>query len=65
MSPKGASWGVVDPDLRLKKASGVRIVDGSVIPYVPATHPQGPIYVSFRVFVNTNKPNYGLILVVC
>ncbi|KAG6839673.1 hypothetical protein C0991_000317 [Blastosporella zonata] len=31
MSPKGASTGVTDPDLRLKKAAGVRVVDASVI----------------------------------
>lgn len=31
MSPKGADYGVVDPDLRLKKASGLRIVDASVM----------------------------------
>ena len=30
MSPVNASWGVVDPDLLLKKASGLRIVDASV-----------------------------------
>ncbi|KAJ8497096.1 hypothetical protein ONZ45_g12198 [Pleurotus djamor] len=31
MSPKGASWGVTDPDLRLKGVKGVRIVDASVL----------------------------------
>ncbi len=31
MSPAGADWGVVDPDLRLKHAAGVRIVDASVL----------------------------------
>ncbi|KAJ8507343.1 hypothetical protein ONZ45_g10276 [Pleurotus djamor] len=31
MSPKGASWGVTDPDLRLKGVNGVRIVDASVL----------------------------------
>lgn len=31
MSPAGADWGVVDPDLKLKGAKGVRIVDASVI----------------------------------
>lgn len=30
MSPVGASWGVVNPDLRLKQASGLRIIDASV-----------------------------------
>lgn len=31
MSPKNASWGVVDPDLLVKKVSGLRIVDASVM----------------------------------
>ena len=31
MSPKGASWGVVDPDLRVKGVVGLRIVDNSVV----------------------------------
>jgi len=43
MSPKGADWGVVDPDFRVKGTLGLRIVDASVIPRVPASHPMGPI----------------------
>ncbi len=31
MSPPNAHWGVVDPDLRLKRARGVRVVDASVL----------------------------------
>lgn len=30
MSPLGASWGVVDPDLKVKGAKGLRIVDASI-----------------------------------
>ncbi|KAF5371725.1 hypothetical protein D9758_003500 [Tetrapyrgos nigripes] len=45
MSPKGADWGVVDPDLRLKGAKGVRVVDASVLPYVPSASPQVPVYI--------------------
>ncbi|KAJ8094270.1 hypothetical protein PM082_006809 [Marasmius tenuissimus] len=44
MSPKGASWGVVDPDLLVKGISGVRVVDASVMPFVPAAHTQAPAY---------------------
>ena len=35
MSPRNASWGVVDPDLRVKQVSGLRIVDASVMVSVP------------------------------
>ncbi|KAG6847921.1 hypothetical protein H0H93_004868, partial [Arthromyces matolae] len=45
MSPKGAKYGVVDPDLRVKGASGLRVVDASVLPYVPAGHPQAAVYI--------------------
>ncbi|KAG6907818.1 hypothetical protein DXG01_007300 [Tephrocybe rancida] len=45
MSPKGAKTGVTDPDLRLKKVGGVRVVDASVFPYVPSAHLQAPVYV--------------------
>ncbi|EAU86932.2 aryl-alcohol oxidase [Coprinopsis cinerea okayama7 len=44
MSPKGAQWGVVDPDLRVKKVRGLRIVDASVMPYITSGHTQAPVY---------------------
>ncbi|KAK0224244.1 aryl-alcohol oxidase precursor [Armillaria fumosa] len=44
MSPADASWGVVNPDLKLKGAEGVRIVDASVLPLIPAGHSQAPVY---------------------
>lgn len=31
MSPRGAKWGVVDPDFRVKGTKGLRVVDASVI----------------------------------
>ncbi|KAJ3572974.1 hypothetical protein NP233_g2733 [Leucocoprinus birnbaumii] len=45
MSPVGAGWGVVDPDLKVKGVAGLRIVDLSVLPIVPAAHPQLAAYV--------------------
>lgn len=37
MSPRGANWGVVDPDFAVKGTTGLRIVDASVI--VSLSHP--------------------------
>ncbi|KAJ7027566.1 aryl-alcohol oxidase [Mycena alexandri] len=45
MSPKGATWGVVDPDLTVKGLSGLRVVDLSIVPFIPAAHTQASAYV--------------------
>ncbi|KXN85084.1 Choline dehydrogenase, mitochondrial [Leucoagaricus sp. SymC.cos] len=50
MSPIDADWGVVDPDLRVKGVSGLRIVDVSVLvnlvqPFIPSAHTQVPAYI--------------------
>ncbi|KAF9451443.1 GMC oxidoreductase [Macrolepiota fuliginosa MF-IS2] len=46
MSPaEGVEWGVVDPELRVKGVSGLRVVDASVLPIVPAAHTQVPAYI--------------------
>ncbi|KAJ6498871.1 aryl-alcohol oxidase precursor [Mycena sanguinolenta] len=45
MSPKDATWGVVDPDLRVKGLKGLRIVDLSVVPFIPAAHPMAAAYI--------------------
>ncbi|KAJ7665039.1 alcohol oxidase [Mycena polygramma] len=40
----GSAGGVVNPDLTVKGTKGLRIVDASVFPFLPAAHPQGSIY---------------------
>jgi len=44
MSPKNATWGVVDPDLLLKGATGIRVIDASVMNHIPSGHTQAPTY---------------------
>ncbi|KAK0199321.1 hypothetical protein DFS33DRAFT_1268706, partial [Desarmillaria ectypa] len=45
ISPMNVDWGVMGPDLSLKGAKGVRIVDASVLPFLPAAHTQVPVHV--------------------
>ncbi|KAF8259333.1 aryl-alcohol-oxidase from pleurotus Eryingii [Lactarius quietus] len=44
MSSIDSPYGVVNPDFSVKNTCGLRIVDASVIPYVPAAHPQASLY---------------------
>ncbi|KAF8182590.1 pyranose dehydrogenase [Pholiota molesta] len=44
MSARNASYGVVNPDLLVKGASGLRIVDASVLPFIICGHTQAPVY---------------------
>lgn len=39
MSPFGASYGVVEPDLRLKGVTGLRVIDASVLVSTPFAAP--------------------------
>ncbi|KAL0954149.1 hypothetical protein HGRIS_005286 [Hohenbuehelia grisea] len=45
MTARGAAYGVTDPDLKVKGVSGLRIVDASVIPFLPSAHTQVPTYI--------------------
>ncbi|KAJ7871753.1 aryl-alcohol-oxidase from pleurotus Eryingii [Mycena leptocephala] len=48
MSPRGAQYGVVDPDLKVKGIhliAGLRVIDASVLPIVPGAHTQAATYV--------------------
>ncbi|KAF9465296.1 aryl-alcohol oxidase-like protein [Collybia nuda] len=60
MSPRGAGYGVVDPDLRVKKVAGLRVVDASVLPLVPAAHTQVATYVVAERASDLIKAAWGL-----
>ncbi|KAJ6550159.1 alcohol oxidase [Mycena capillaripes] len=45
ISKKTDTGGVVGPDLLVKGATGLRIVDASILPYAPAGFPQAEVYI--------------------
>ena len=49
MSPQGATWGVVDPDLTVKGLSGLRIVDLSIV----VSHQHHPPHLSLLRIVDS------------
>ncbi|KAJ7617200.1 aryl-alcohol oxidase [Roridomyces roridus] len=60
MSPVGAPFGVVDPDLVVKGIDGLRIADTSVLPIVPSAHTQVPTYIVGERAAALIKSKYGL-----
>lgn len=45
IASKGSKGGVVNSDLTVKGTVGLRVVDASVLPYIPSAHTQIPVYV--------------------
>ncbi|KAF9258144.1 alcohol oxidase [Marasmius fiardii PR-910] len=45
MSAKNAGYGVLDPDMSVKGTCGLRIIDASAFPFIPAAHTQVPVYI--------------------
>ncbi|KAJ7609919.1 alcohol oxidase [Roridomyces roridus] len=60
MSPQGAPYGCVDPDLKVKGFAGLRVVDASVLPIVPAAHTQAATYVVAERAADLIKQQWGL-----
>ncbi|TFK37731.1 aryl-alcohol oxidase-like protein [Crucibulum laeve] len=57
---KDSSKGVVDANLKVRKISGVRIVDASVFPFIPSSHPVAGIYGLAELASDKIKSAYGL-----
>ncbi|KAI0067080.1 alcohol oxidase [Artomyces pyxidatus] len=57
------SWsstnGVLNPDLTVKCTVGLRVVDASAFPYVPAAHPQTAVYVLAERAADIIKGKHG------
>ncbi|EIN11653.1 aryl-alcohol oxidase-like protein [Punctularia strigosozonata HHB-11173 SS5] len=60
MTARDAVSGCVDPDLKVKGAQGLRIIDGSVLPFIPSAHTQVPIYIIAERGSDLIKNEWGL-----
>ncbi|KAJ6603557.1 aryl-alcohol-oxidase from pleurotus Eryingii [Mycena vulgaris] len=60
MSARGACYGVVDPDLQVKGAMGLSVIDASVVPIVPAAHTQAVTYAFAERGADLLKQRWGL-----
>ncbi|KAJ7686500.1 alcohol oxidase [Mycena rosella] len=60
MSPMGAAYGVLDPDLRVKGLVGLRVVDISVVPFIPAAHTQAATYIIAERAADLIKDAWGM-----
>ncbi|KAF9451441.1 GMC oxidoreductase [Macrolepiota fuliginosa MF-IS2] len=59
MAPHGADWGVVDPDFKVRQTTGLRIVDDSVMPFVPSGHTQAPTYAVAELVSDVIKSSWS------
>ncbi|KAK5069106.1 hypothetical protein LTS08_008750 [Lithohypha guttulata] len=54
-----ASGGVVDNRLRLYGVQGLRVVDASIMPVIPDTHVQGPVYMVAEKAAHMIREDWG------
>ncbi|KAI0064427.1 alcohol oxidase [Artomyces pyxidatus] len=59
MTSVNSSGGVLNPDLTVKSTVGLRVVDASAFPYVPAAHPQTAVYILAERAADLIKAKYA------
>ncbi|KAK7464989.1 hypothetical protein VKT23_006198 [Stygiomarasmius scandens] len=60
MTPIDAGYGVVNPDLKVKGVENLRIVDASILPFIPAAHTQVPVYIVAERASDIIKQSWGI-----
>ena len=60
ISRRGVSWGVLDPDLRVKGTKGLRVADSSALPYVPTAHSKFVLSADYQCLIVVNSARAGV-----
>ncbi|XP_050443329.1 glucose dehydrogenase [FAD, quinone]-like [Adelges cooleyi] len=60
MGPRGDPTAVVDPRLRVHGVAGLRVIDASIIPVIPAAHTNGPTIMVAEKGSDMIKQDWGI-----
>ncbi|KAK3870431.1 hypothetical protein Pcinc_024341 [Petrolisthes cinctipes] len=62
MAPASDKKGVVDPRLRVRGVSGLRVIDGSIMPYIVSANLNAPIIMIGEKGADLIKQDWGLVI---